>query len=315
MTQSLSRFFAVLAILSLSILTVACDSGQQTAATDGSDTSAITASPSVSLVAPLGDGDGKIAYENLEGVGGDPWGPASFCVLSDGSVAILDGVDQSIEVFDSSGSFVRSVTLDAAVRYMVPEDIRSWKDGHALLVMNDYSTYSVVIVDANGALIEQIDLPEDWYPSSLLVTSDGTLAVAEFDSPALPVTDPEGAPLSIAQIRSTAAAQGTVQPPSAPDVSTELAGPPELLGQDGSGNSYFYAVPSYGPDTPPGTLKKLVLRAGPDSQLTGIAEIPFADYTVFPNRLFDVTLDDIYAMVPMEDGVLVKTLVFSTDLP
>jgi len=64
------------------------------------------------FIVPVGSGDGQIAYITE---GTDPWGPISFCVLPDKSVAIVDAGNQRIQVFDRAGSFQYSVDLAGIV--------------------------------------------------------------------------------------------------------------------------------------------------------------------------------------------------------
>ncbi len=266
----------------------------------------------VSFVVPIGEGGGQITYMDMDK---DPWGPNTFCVLPDKSVAILDAGDQRIELFDSAGSFLRSIDLAGIV--LSPEDMRWWKGAFAILETNS-PPHEVIVVDGNGAVRQKIEIPVEILalPGSgaLRIGRRGELEVQDGTGSPLPITDAQGNTLSMAEIAGIAAAREAAAVQWEPEF--PITGKAKRLGWDASGNNYFEVICQYESADGRLTFDRVVVRLDTAYQQAGLTRVPYADFVLFPLRMIDLTDDgNAYSMVPMADGVHVEMLEFSASLP
>lgn len=331
----------------LSVLIIFCAAGCGTATQDTSlgnesststvtdaDGPSTTKGASVSFVAPIGEGDGRITYvDTPEG----KWGPASFCVLPDGSVAILDGGGLSIEVFAPTGE--PQYTLDLTGIVYSPSDIRWWNDCFAVLAMETGSSTSVWLIDTEGNLKQTIPLVDELSGvvlyGPLRVSGNGEL-MALVGNDLYAIADGQGSVLSddeMSTAKTTSSLLGNPELEIGSDdgVSTwvTVSGSGTWLtiepgtsfypwGSDDAGDTYLGGR-RLGYDAAGAVDKSdyLIVRIG-----ESLAEVDFAlvdedsKLSGMGNRLIDVVDDGtVYSMVPEVDGVHIETLEFSSTYP
>jgi len=288
----------------------------------------------VSFVAPLGSGDGQICYVH------DPcgtWGPTGFCVLPDKSVAILDCGDTSIHVFSHAGESLYSIDLTGIGSSLV--DIRWWNEAFAVLEFNT-EPKSVILVGADGNVRGTIDLwpgMDETMEGGLRIGRDGELALLEPCGPMHVLTDPQGDPLPPAQMRQTTPTYAFRGGPEF-EVGYQWEGPARVravgssdwlpvgpddtgggtpLASDELGNTYF-KVDRVIYDTSGEFVAAddVVVKLDKTFRQVGYAHADWTGLVIFPIRRIDATGDgNVYAMLPMADGVHIETLEFSAELP
>jgi predicted small lipoprotein YifL len=121
------------------------------------------------IVAPVGDGPGKIGYRQ------EPETPRvwadRFVVDSKGNVYILDKANDRVAQFDSAGQFVRSIPYthewyidNLAVGEEQRIYLNSWIDG-------------IRLIDQDGKLLQQYLIPKWFQSEALAMKGQGTLWV------------------------------------------------------------------------------------------------------------------------------------------
>ncbi len=301
----------------------------------GSTADAMAPPPEVSFVVPVGTGEGEVAYVKDQE---EEWGPESFCVLPDKSVAIVDLGNHEIKVFDDAGSFLHSVDLGDGSR---PVDLRWWNDSFAVLDVNS-QPQSLVLIDRQGGVRGRIDLGMDLVdvslPGGLRVGPNGELELLAGAGGIHMLTDAQGNSLpfeAMAEIHSTIAFQG------GPDFEISTGqGSPQVklvgsskwiscftpasggvvgatpLGSDDSGSTYFEVHVQHVLPDQTLAFEFIVVKLDATLRQVGLARVDRAGSVIIPDRWLDVTPDgNVYSMVPKDDGVHISTLVFSATLP
>jgi hypothetical protein len=300
--------------------------------TTSTTTSTIDA-PEVSFVAPRGKGAGHVGYvEDAEGT----WGPTSFCVLPDKSVAILDCGEECIQVFSHSGEPLRSIDLQGMT--ISPVDIQWWNDCFAILEFSSQPK-SVLLVGLDGSLHRRIDLWDgmDETAQGLRIGRHGELELLTATASLNVLTDTRGEPLSPEDMLRTTFLPGFRGGPEI-EVSLGPAGPlrgrlagstewlplaPDdalggtLIASDDAGNTYlrtsrmlYDSSGNYvGGDT-------FVVKLDGGLRQVGFAPVDIVGLKIFTTRMVDVTSDGgVYSAVPKADGVHVETLHFAPAPP
>lgn len=291
-------------------------------------------SPTDFFVIPIGTGTGQVNYIQDAS---DPWGPISFCLLPDDSLAILDAGNQRIQVFSPSGSFLYSVSLAGIA--ISPVDIRWWGDGFALLEANT-DPNSVVLLDVKGQIKQRIELPEDLADRSwggLRIGSQGELGVLEAGTWMHLIAAAEGRVMlapAMAERQTTIALEGgprfTLSQGKADPARVQLVGSSNWvslspvsgvvsatpLASDTSGNTYFVMdyVKQSSPEEPI-SVDLVVVRLDSRFRQTGVARVDLAELAVVSTRMIDVSrTGDVYCMLPKANGVLVEKMELSEKL-
>lgn len=289
--------------------------------------------PEISFVAPRGTGAGHIGYvEDAEGT----WGPTSFCVLPDKSVAILDCGEECIQVFSHSGQPLRSIDLQGIT--ISPMDMVWWQDCFAVLEFSSQPK-SVLLVGLDGGLQRRVDLWDgmDETAQGLRIGQHGELELLAATRSLNVLAGTDGEPLSPEEMLRTTRLPAFRGGPEI-ELSSSGAGPlrgrlvgstewlalaPDdalggtLIASDDAGNTYlrtsrilYDSSGNYvGGDT-------FVVKLDGALRQVGFAPIDTAGGVIFPLRMVDVTPDGgVYSAVPKADGVHVETLHFMPSPP
>lgn len=309
-------------------------SAESTRTTEASTTTTTVAEP-ICFVVPIGSGQGEVGY-----VLDDPcenWGPSSFCVLPDQSVAILDIANHRIQVFDRSGALLDTVDLGMTI---TPLDVRWWNGCFAVWEDNVLPK-QVLLVSMQGQVTERIELPGGLLDGcvtdggGLRIGVHGELEFLETCGPLYQLTDEEGRVCAVSHISTVPL--GFEGGPEF-EMSSEDGGPGRVrlagssnwlvplpgsaggacpVASDAAGNTYFVGSHVYYDSAGDYTgSKRVVVRLDARFEQMGFARIDTDGVLFYPSRMLDVTADGaVYSMVAKKDGLHIDTLVFSSALP
>ncbi len=123
----------------------------------------------------IGSGPGQVGYVEANG-DVEAWGPWSFTVLNNGTVAILDAANQRLLVVDRVGKQVQSIPY-SELGLTSPMDIYEWR-GRLAIAEYGISSEAVVLVDLSSRHCEdRIELPDGLAEAGprFMGTNDGGL--------------------------------------------------------------------------------------------------------------------------------------------
>jgi hypothetical protein len=298
-------------------------------------TNHVAAAPGSGFVVPLGSGQGQIAYVTD---GTDPWGPMSFCLLPDKSIAILDAGNHRIQVFSSNGSFVYAVNLAGVA--VSPVDLRWWRGCFAILEASS-DPNSLILLTPKGEVKQTVELPPNLAAMSsggMRIGSKGELELLEAGTWPHVLMDNQGAAVdksAMSARQETIALQGGPEFTLSQDGSgarnlklmsaglsatvkpNGLCGGVTPLAADASGASYFVSDSVYqsSPDQPI-AVDRVVVKMDKNFRQQALARLDLTGSVVTSARMLDVADDGtVYSMVGKADGVHFQRLGLSATIP